>query len=183
MLSEDFRSSKTIEYGQTLLDKRLRAGHIDEREKELIIAFLTERIATAERFGEAKYVSYISNLTKFRGCYLSKPYYDTDKYDLLAAISDMKNMPIRDRIGDKIVERAQKYKPNTIGKTLTELKLFFVFLSENGYVDISTKDISRIKSLGYKPKKLDAKDVYSEPMIAELVEPAPPMLKALIWTH
>lgn len=183
MIESEFCSSKTISYGQTLLDKRLRAGHIDEKEKEIILAFLTERIATAERFGDAKYVSYISNLTKFRACYLPKPYYDITKNDLLQAVSDLKNRPIRDRVGDKIVERPQKYKPNSISKTLTELKLFFVFLSENGYADISTKDISRIKSPGYKPKKLDAKDVYSEPMIAELVEQAPPMLKALIWTH
>ena len=170
MLASDFRSSKTIEYGNTLLDKRLRSGHIDEREKELILGFLTERIATASRFGEAKYVSYISNLTKFRGCYLSMPYYQSTKYDLLAAISDLKNKPIRDRTGDKIVERSKKYKPNSLGKTITELKLFYSYLSENGYVDISLTDISKIKSPGYKPKKIDAKNVYSEPMIAELVE-------------
>lgn len=183
MIESEFCSSKTISYGQSLLDKRLRAGHIDEKEKNIILAFLTERIATAERFGDSKYVSYISNLTKFRACYLSNPYYEITKNDLLSAVSDLKNQPIRDRVGDKIIERSQKYKPNTISKTLTELKLFFTYLSENGYVDIAPRDISKIKTPGYKPKKLDAKDVYSESMIAELVETASPMLKALIWTH
>lgn len=183
MLSVDFRSSKTMAYGNQLIDSRTAAGYIDEKEKEIILQFLTERIATAERFGEAKYVSYISNLTHFRGCYLSKPYYQTTKYDLLTAVSDLKNKPIRERSGNHIRELEKKYAPNSISKTLTELKLFFHFLSDNGYTDISEKEIARIKTPGYKPKKIDPKNVYSEPMIAELVEQAPPMLKALIWTH
>lgn len=185
MKCEEYHSSKTVDFGQETLRKRVEDGSIDERERELITDFLAERMATAKSFGGAKYVSYCSTITHFRRAgYLTIPYYQITKTDLHQAISDYKRLPVRKFHTSGRLEILDKYySQNTISTTLKELTLWLIWLSENNHIDIPVPEIRKIKPPAYQPKKIDAESVYSEPMIAQLVEPASIMVKALIWTH
>lgn len=185
MRCEQFHSLKTVDNGKAILRKRVADGSIDERERQLIMEFLAERMAIAKRFGGAKYVGYCSTITHLRRAqYITVPYYQLTKADLHQAIADYKRLPVRKFHSSGRLEILDKtYAQNTLSTNLKELKLWLLWLAENNIIEIPVSEIRKIEPPVYQPKKIDAESVYSEPMIAELVEPAPVMVKALIWSH
>ena len=185
MKSEQFHTSKTIAYGKDLLQRRCDEGSIDQRELELIEAFLEERIATQPRFGGAKYVEYVSGITHIRRAgYLRVPWYELDQPKLIKMVSDYKNLPIRKFSREGVMrELSHGYAQNTLNTDLRALVTWMYWLSENGHIQLSENQISKIKIPKYQPKRINRESVYSEEDIAKLVEVGTPMEKALVWMH
>lgn len=185
MKSENYHSSKTISYGKELLQKRCADGSIDERELQLIEAFLEERIATQSRFGGAKYVEYVSGITHIRRAgYLTTPWYQLTHQDLIRMVSDYKNLPIRKFSRDGVMrELKHGYAVNTLNTDLRALVTWMFWLSENGHIDITEEQIKKIKIPKYQPKRINRESVYSEEDIAKLVEIGTPMEKCIVWMH
>lgn len=185
MKSESYHSSKTIPYGRELLQKRCDDGSIDQRELQLIEAFLEERIATQPRFGGAKYVEYVSGITHIRRAgYLTVPWYQLTQQSLIRMVSDYKNLPIRKFSREGVMhELKHGYAQNTLNTDLRALVTWMFWLSENGHIDISQEQIKKIKIPKYQPKRINRESVYSEEDIAKLVEIGTPMEKCIVWMH
>lgn len=185
MKSEQFHSSKTIPYGKDLLRRRCEDGSIDSRERELIEAFLDERIATQPRFGGAKYVEYVSGITHIRRAgYLTVPWYELDQQRLISMVSDYKNLPIRKFSRSGVMrELSHGYAVNTLNCDLRALVTWMFWLSEHGHISLTEKQIQKIKIPKYQPKRINRESVYSEEDIARLVEIGTPMVKCLVWMH
>ncbi|HJJ96799.1 MAG TPA: tyrosine-type recombinase/integrase, partial [Methanocorpusculum sp.] len=185
MLTEEFHSSRSIQYGQNLLQTRVNKGTIDSQEQELILKFMENLIAHRESFGGGRYVDYISTLTHFRrALYITKPWYLLEYDDIISAIAQYRKTPIRrfNYRGDMEIQQ-KKYSTNSLKQKIRIIRLFLQWLSENKIISIPVSDLLKIKIPTYTPHKIDEDRVYSEKMIAQLVEPAPLMLKAMIWTH
>lgn len=185
MLTEDFHSSRSIQYGQKLLQNRVNDGTITPQEQNLILKFLESLIAKCDSFGGGRYVDYISTLTHFRrALYISKPWYLLDYDDIVSAIVQYRKTPIR-RFNSKgeMKEQQSCYSTNSLKQNIRIIRLFLRWLAENGVIHVPVSEILKINVPAYAPHKVEEEKVYSEKMIAKLVEPAPLMLKALIWTH
>lgn len=185
MKSELFHSSKTVASGLSLLQARVDDGSINEKEQQLIRSFLSERMATQSTFGGARYIEYVSGLTHIRRAgYLTVPWYELTKESLIQMISDYKNLPIRrfSRAG-KMSVLSHGYSVNTLNCDIRAFLTFCSWLSENGHISVTEKDIKKIQVPAYQPKRINRESVYSEDDIAKLVEVANPMLKCMVWMH
>lgn len=185
MKCEDFHSSKTIPYGMSLLQRRTDEGVIDEKEQKLLLQFLESRIGECRTFGGAKYVEYVSGLTHFRRAgYLQVPWYAASAQEIISAIANYKKLPIRsfNRAG-KMRVLSHGYADNTLNTDLRAVVTWLFWLSDSGIIPMTHQEIQRIKIPAYQPKKLRKESVYSEQMIAKLVEPASTMMRAMVWTH
>lgn len=185
MKSENFHTSKTIAYGKELLQKRCDDGTIDQRELELIEAFLEERIATQPRFGGAKYVEYVSGITHIRRAgYLKVPWYQLDQQLMIRMVSDYKNLPIRKFSRTGVMRELQHgYAQNTLNTDLRAIVTWMFWLSEQGHIELTADQIKKIKIPKYQPKRINRESVYSEEDIAKLVEVGTPMEKCIVWMH
>lgn len=185
MKCEEFHSSKTIEYGKDLLQRRVDEGVIDEKEQKLLLQFLESRIGECRSFGGAKYVEYVSGLTHFRRAgYLQVPWYAASNQELIGAIADYKKLPIRQFTRDgrmRILNHG--YADNTLNTDLRAVVTWLFWLSDSGIIQMTRQEIQKIKIPTYKPKKLRKESIYSEQMISKLVEPADTMMRAMVWTH
>ena len=185
MKVEDFHAQRNVEYAQELLQKHVDAGNIDSKEQDLFLKFLESRMATQRSFGGGRYLDYVSKISHLRHAkYVKVPWYELTYSDLLAAVSDIKSSPMRDVNSDgEFVYKEKKYAQNTLNILLRQLVIWVKWLSDNGVVSITEKEIQSIQIPPYKPKKMERESVYTEKMISKLLEEANPMMKAMIWTH
>ena len=183
MRSEEFHSYHHKSDAVKLIEKRLQDNSIDEKEAQLINKFLTEKESCSASFSGSRHVMYASIITKLRMLdYLTVPWYIIDRDTYLKLVSDIKTSPRRELVNGKVVYLDKVYAQNTSSGILKAMVCWLSWLSERGEISLTKEEIRAVKIKGYTPKAITRENIYSEKMVAELLQHANTMERAMFWT-
>lgn len=134
------------------LNKAVDLQKITKRDRDLITEFINEIVATSQVSATRQHK--VTSLLIRNRAYL--PEYSactiTDVYNAIGNIKSAKN------------ERGElRYSRNTVSDMVREIKRFFLWLSENGYTDIDSRKLHKIKlpaapSITVTPDKILTED-------------------------
>lgn len=144
--------------GEKSIVKALDAGTLAPRDRDLILEFVAEREAT-RNISFPRRNNIIGHLVTWRR-FLTVPYADAGIGDVFTAINAI-------RTGNNT--KGQPYKVNMLSLMVTDLKMFLLWLIENGYSALPEKKVRSIKPPAIDPYTTTPDELFTYEEIKHMI--------------
>lgn len=155
-MEQRFHGSASVHerYSQNTLDKALRQGTITEEDRDLLVQFVDWIQGTGSQLSPRRKFKLFYTLI---GCrrYLNTPFREVTKTSLIQASGKIKG--------------SSEMAKNTKGDYVRFLKRFYLWMVENGYSDITEREIRTIKSPQYDVTTKTAEMMLSDDEVKDIV--------------